>query len=462
MPAKAKTKSMRKTYVDFLSLPAREKFKMICDVLDFYIAGEERNKQILYFLLLGNYSQHHKTMVIYRGDSSAGKSYVVDSVIKLFPIEDFYWFDSATAKALEYDEELQEKTTIYLKEMREEYHDSVINFLMSIFDEGDRVHKETVKDNETQSFKVISHEKQRKGVITTLSFENLRIDIINRSWILTPDQKHEQTKRIIDFTIDSYKYKIDRTIKEKQVLNKAYLIGQSTKVLEWDYIVFIPYIEKLRSLFLYQFLNIRRDINKLTHLIEIITIWNQFNRRFVKIGMERYLFSEYEDLELALEIAHDLFIDLILHIDDTKKLILNCFKDIIEINKPTITQKSIGSFIEDVIESDSQEVKEETTVNKLTITEVTETLKEHLGISRRTVARRMEDLFYEGYLYREKIKAKFYYSKIKGYNIIEALKLKDMKEEIDDLVNLKYGFYKDASEELLGGIYSAMERKKKA
>ncbi len=57
--------------------------------------------------------------------------------------------------------------------------------------------------------------------------------------------------------------------------------------------------------------------------IKVITIWNQKSRHLVEMGDMHLLFAEYEDLEMALEVCQDLFIDLVLHVDEIKRAILD-------------------------------------------------------------------------------------------------------------------------------------------
>lgn len=346
---------------------------------------------------------------------------------------------------------------IYLREMTEQSKDFMTEYIKRVVD-GGGTHLETIKEVEGQSHKAIETEQKKYGIITTISFEEIQIDLVNRGWILIPDQTHDQTNEVINFKFKSIRYKIDRKVKDKFVVNQCFLIAQSIKVLDWNYEVFIPYINKLRDLFPKEYLNVRRDVNKLTHLIEVITLWNQFNRRVVKIGQIRYLFSEFKDLELALEISLDLFINLMLHIDDSKRKILDLFDSIIEVNnqtkKKTVTQKTLDQTL--FLERNKKIEKENFDKNKddaLTITEVYLKLRLKLGISRRTTQRRMNDLFYEGYLYREKVKGSFYFSKLKDYNILKALNFENLEAEIDDIVEIQYNFYNNTDEEMLEGAY---------
>jgi len=428
--------NMKKEYNDFFLLSDKKRWEIICELLDFFIAGEDHNKQLLFLLILGNYHPKLMSFVLYRGDSSAGKNYVVQNVLQFFPKGDVYTFDSATAVALNYDDDLDGVKTLYLRELMEK--NSMVDLLKSLYNEDGKIHKETVKDKETKEHIVKTHVIERMGIITTFSFEGIQIDVINRSWVLNPDQTPKQTKKILNHHLSVEANLIEHDISKNKKLSECFFISQCIKCLDFNFDIYIPYVQKLESLFPVQFLNVRRDFNKLLMLIKILALWNQKNRDCFDIGKKRYLIANYTDLKMALEISEDLFINLVMHIDDIKRGILD-FMEAIEL-------KDVEAYNP---ESKSREptVTEE---NKYyTITEVFEELRDEYGVSRKTILRKMNDLFYEGYLLREKQGSAYKFHKLRNYNIIESLELNNLKEEIEIIVEQKYIFYKNKSEELL-------------
>lgn len=435
-------KEIKRLLHQFLSLPGRVRLQKIRELLDFFIAGEDTNKLLLFFLLLGNYHDDLHSLILYRGDPSSGKSFVVQNVLKLFPTEHVYILDSATAQALHYDPDLDGKKILFLRELKEQQ--SLVEFLKGFFDEN-MIHKETVKDFKTKEQITKTHIHERMGIVTTFSFENIQQDLIERSWVLTPDEKHEQTKRIIDFTLENETGLIERKVKEKSIDTKCYMISQVIRYMDFEYTVYIGFLDKIKGLFPYEYLNVRRDVKKLLQIIKIVTIWNQKNRRMIEIDNVRILFAEYEDLEIALEVCEDLFINLVLHVDKIKRAILDFMVDYETVVVPG--KLNISSFASG---SHTQETKKEIEQDKMyTITEVFEDLRDDMGVSRRTVQRKLNDLFYDGYVVRVKPKNTYLYSKKRNYNIIEAINLPDMKEEINDLVDQKYIFYANKTEEIL-------------
>lgn len=439
-------------YKLFLQLSAHEKFEKICNILDFYIAGEFQNKRLLFFLLLGNYHPDLRTLVLYRGDPSSGKSHVVKSVLRLFHKDDVYTIDSATEKALNYDEAIRGKKILFLREMREQM--GIIEAIKAVYDE-DRIHKETIQDEKEKRHKTITHLFDKLGVVTTLSFETVPKDLEDRAWIFIPDEKHSQTRNIVKFSLNCEKHLIDRDIKESSIHQQCYFIGMCIRTLDFDYKVYIPYVDIIYDLFPCQNLNERRDVGKLIHLIKIITLWNQMNRKSIEIGTIKYLFSEYTDLEMALEICQDLFVNMILHLDETKRMILDGMVEAELVSKKIGGQTSLTGTV-----SEKTAIIEEE--KWYTITEIFETLRTDLGISRKTLQRKMDQLFYEGYLLREKPKKSYLYCKRRDYDIIKALKLEERKDQIDDSIHIALDFYKDKKVEMLEDNWDIAQELKQA
>lgn len=430
-------------YASFLRLNEWKRLKEITKLLDFYTAGETNNKLLLFFLMIGNLHEKFKSFIIYRGDPGGGKNIICNTVLKLIPKKHIYILDGATAKALNYDENLRNANIIYLREL--EQHESVIEILKGLYNADGRIFKETIQDKDSKAHFVKHHEISPKGVITTFSFENIKSDIISRSWVLNPDESHQQTRDIIKFEIDNEKNLIERKITEKKIEEKCFFISQCVQSLRMDYTdIFIPYIDKLDILLPDNKLNVRRDKTKLFNLIKIITLWNQFNRRIIVIGEEEYLLAEYTDLRMALEICQDLFVNLVLQIDFIKKGILDYMIDIELIAKTHSTDVlSYGTQKERI------EIKHIEKNKKYTITEIHEEINSDQSVSRRTIQRKLNDLFYDGYLLREKENGKYYYSKLRDYNLINMIELNTIKEEINSIVDQTYIHYSNKTYEML-------------
>lgn len=415
----------------FNQLPIDSRIDKIKEILDFYVAGENKTKMLVFFLLLGSYHSIYKPIILIRGDSSGGKNHMVNSVLKLYNKKHVYITDSSTDKGILYDESLNDDVKIiYVRELTEQK--AIIEFMKSMFQDK-IIHKETIMKKGTREHVTKTHELDQRGIITTFSFENVQVDLVNRAWVFIPDQTYQQNIDIIKHGLDREKNLLSNISREKKTQDKCFFISQCIVSLDWNYEVYIPYIDLLHPLFPSGYLNVRRDKDKLINLIKIITIWNQEHRRALELGERRFLLSEYDDLVIALQYAQDFFLDLLLHLDGVKRSIL----DYMEFTEDTpVKGKNISSF--------AQEDKAEVTVEGekyYAITEIYEIIRDNLSISRKTVKRKMDDLFFEGYLQREKIKNRFLYKKLRGYDLPEMLELDKLKAQIDIMVHDCYEEY---------------------
>jgi len=439
-------------YLEFLQLNAWDRLKRVEEILDYFVAGEKNNKLLLFFLILGDLHPNYKSFKIYRGDPGGGKNVVANAVLNLFPANKVYVLDGATAKALNYDEDIKESELVYLREL--EKHESVIELLKGLYNADGRIFKETVQDKDSKAHYVKHHEISRKGILTTFSFENIAADIESRSWMLVPDQTYEQTRKVIKFYIDKEKTLIDRVLTEKEIKNRCFFISKCIEKLDFGYDIYIPYIEQLEVLLPEIKLNVRRDREKLFNLIKIITLWNQYNRRSLELNGTKFLFSEYTDLKMSLEICQDLFINLVLHIDDIKRHILDFMGVQKKGDKKPVENNSIMNYSGDdellvAQELFKQKYIETEVVNKFTVTEIYEEINTKATVSRKTVSNKLHDLFYEGYLLQEKEKNKYYYTKIRDYNLIKMLNLDEIQEKINGITDQAYIFYSNKTGEIL-------------
>ncbi|KKL13011.1 hypothetical protein LCGC14_2530020, partial [marine sediment metagenome] len=343
----------------FLIKSGKKKLEKIDKFLQFEIYEEKNLRQLIYLLLLSNYSKKRRTLIVIRASSSAGKNYIVSNILPLFPKEDIEEYTSSTASVFNYDD-LGGKKILYLKEMRE--NESTEEVLKAMYD-GARVHKETTRVDGRMI--VVNHFLDDVGIITTLSYGELQIDVINRAWVLTINEKQDQTIGIMKDKRTKKKDNIKRSLQKTKKFEEAKLISKTYKYLDWDLEVHIPYIERLEVLFPENpAIHLRRDDDKLYDLIEILALFNQKIREIVKIGENKFIFANYEDLELALKVGQEIFSNQLFHIDEIKKAILNAFD-----NKDTYS-----------------------------ITEMTQYLKTEFGTERKTIGRKLFALGDEGYL----------------------------------------------------------------
>lgn len=305
----------------WLKLSDDERAGFIIKILNYYIVGakEVGNALLTFFLKLGDIGGKYQSYVNYKGDSSSGKSYICDTIIKLFPIEFIYIVDSGSAKILRYDTELSPiKKIIYICEMR--YNEEFIEELKNFIRKNIRF-KVVEKDKETNQFITRTIEQIAKGLLTTYSFENIQQDYADRSWSIITNQSYEQTNKIIDYDLERESNKIEFDVKEQKILNDTIIIQNMIRYLPLSYDVIIPYAKSLKILFPKKSeLRARRDDKKFLNLIKCITIFNQKNREIIN---NKYIIANFYDFKLALGLGSELFFNITQNLDTTKKEILD-------------------------------------------------------------------------------------------------------------------------------------------
>ncbi len=419
---------------EYLDLSIEKRYKLPFDIINFYVIGEKErnNTKLIFFMKLGDIlSKALFSKLDMHGDPSAGKSYICDVSCKLFPSENYYIIDAGSQKALRYDEDLNEEVCfIYLREM-----EKGSNLMADIKRMGDQDAVFKYVDFQKKITETIK--KKRVGFLTTYSFEYTSRDLSERSWTLIPDQSIEQTERIIKFKLENRTDPIKRNYKETRILEKIKLFQNVIRYLKkYDYKVAIPFMNKLDSLFAKENLRTRRDVDKLPDLISIITIFNQSNKNKISFNNEDYLIADFEDLQKALEIGKDYFIEITLNLDMIKKLILD-FMEFTEFQ--IITKKDeTGEKYELDIEVDKE----------YTLTEIYEHLitKKLQTIHKNTLRNKLISLSYDNYIEIKtegKGKAKKY-KLLKDYERLD-IDIDGMKDRINNLVNEYYKKWKRLS-----------------
>jgi hypothetical protein len=170
--------------------------RLIKQLLDQVIAGEDDNKQLIFVLLMGGKSRESslKQMILIKGESGAGKS-------TLMGIADFFRCKEVgrfTKHALDWATDLADYEVLKLKELgnsdNEDEGISTIRFLSS--DDKGYVVEAPFRDPHTGR---MVNQRNRIPPITIIS-STTRVDVEKqynrRNWIFNPDESRDQTERI--------------------------------------------------------------------------------------------------------------------------------------------------------------------------------------------------------------------------------------------------------------------------
>ncbi len=412
--------------IKFLNLPTKKKYQFLEEIINFLVAGEKTTRQIklIFFLLLGNiFRRELISKIDLHGDPSAGKNYGADVAVSFIPNENRMILTNVSEKALFFDKEFDDhikfiyfkeinKSSKNLIEVQKALYDGDLHYLVTNFENLDADHLH----------------KKRTGLLNTYSFEYTSRDANERSWVLTPDQSIEQNKIVMNYRFNRRTDRIVYDLKETRYNRKIEFFKNVIRYIrdQPKYIVMIPKSKDLIKIFRDNELRVRRDIDKLPDLIEIITIFNQKQRRELEFGGRNYLFAEYEDLEYALTIGLDYFLEISQNVDDKQIAILNCMEYTIYNN---LTQKNEERWY--------------------TVREVHEILLVEMSIHENTVRAKLTSLSANTYVaIKQNKKGKAYlYRKLKDYEE-STFSLESLKEDITSMIERQWSHFENKTTEM--------------
>ena len=277
--------------------------KKISELLNRIIAGEKKNKLIVFTLLLSGKSSNpkEKQIILIKGESGGGKT-------TLMKLADFYHVKSVarfTPTALDYTD-LSGVEILKIKELNSEEKQGVgsIKFLSS---EDKGYSMEYTMRGEDGRFKTEKRNIPAITLITSTTTVELDNQLERRAWILNPDVTQKQTAKILKFKAERKKQKdlillglIERTDYEKSKKTLGYIV----KMIEPAQII-IPFMDTLISLLKTDRLRVRGDIDKILSFIAFYHWLYQEKLPVTKINGKNVIFANPEITIQALELIKE-------------------------------------------------------------------------------------------------------------------------------------------------------------
>ena len=250
-------------------------FATLCGELG--LVGEDRNAQLLYLALTSRLLDKPISVVV-KGPSSGGKSYTVETVLKVFPEASYLDFTSMSEHALVYDERPIAKRFIVLYEASglgqdKQGEPSVLAYcIRSLLSEG-RISYTTVdKTDEGMQARVIEREGPT-GLITTTPWASLHPENETRMLSVAVRDTTAQTASVLGALANRYHgQQGDGPDLE------PWLALQSWLELAGERRVTIPYAHELAGLSNPRAVRLRRDFGKVLSLIQTHAILHQAHR----------------------------------------------------------------------------------------------------------------------------------------------------------------------------------------
>ena len=285
------------------------------------LVGEEKN---IKFLFLGYISKDlprkYRLHTIIASQSSAGKTSLVRRVGEPFSrhIVDYTSFTNAFLKR---QQESMDGKILLLEQMEKTNDQNQVSLfdLKFLLSEGKIRVGVVERDEKGKHQPKILEVTGIPVVVTTSTKMNIDQETLNRMFLTQADESHEQTKKIVDFTLKSFStLQLNDSWKEEL----EYLTELAEKYRQLAHQVtdiIIPFGDKIKNIIPTENLTIRRDLRKILSLTAVIAFIHAANRYRVQdnnganfiVGPfaeteKRYLYSiiaQPEDFKESIDIA---------------------------------------------------------------------------------------------------------------------------------------------------------------
>ena len=255
------------------------------------IAGEEEARLLVYLTLTSRLLPKPISAAI-KGPSAAGKSYVIQGVLKLFPREAYYELTSASERALIYTEaDFRHRILVILEVHENEFLDMLVRTLLS---EGHIIY-ETVIDMET----VRKEKEGPTGLLTTTTKATLHEENETRVLSIFIRDDPVQTRAVMGltaglFSINGAKPELDLT----PLINIQRWLQQSG-----EHDVVVPFADALVRLLPDKPVRWRRDVTQILTAIQSCALLHQRQRERDPEGRVIASLDDYEMVRPLLAVA---------------------------------------------------------------------------------------------------------------------------------------------------------------
>lgn len=169
-----------------------DEFVELCRQLG--LTGEKRNAKLLYLIMTSRLLDQPVSVVV-KGPSSAGKSYLVSTVLQAFPESTYYSLTSMSERALAYSNEPMAHRMLIVYELSGLDSDFGTYLLRSLLSEGHIRYETVEKTSEGLTARLVEREGPT-GVILTTTWATLQSELETRMLSLTVSDSPAQTQGI--------------------------------------------------------------------------------------------------------------------------------------------------------------------------------------------------------------------------------------------------------------------------
>ena len=258
---------------------------IIADIAALGYAGQDRNKLLLYMIATSRKMENPLACIV-RGESSAGKTHLAESIIKLIPPGEKETLTRATKQAFFYEDDLSHKL-IYVREAAgcEEAAYAVRTLL-----------SEKVLELRRPSGLSVEKLVVRGPIafVETTAEETLETQKANRVFEIRVDESQEQTLEVHRTQRERCTLKgLERNQQLEDIIDKHHIAQKLLKPLP----VVIPYATYIE--FPSKLVRNRRDHQRFLDLICTSAFLHQFQRPHGKSNGHEYIEATLQDYEIA-------------------------------------------------------------------------------------------------------------------------------------------------------------------
>jgi len=267
------------------------------------VVGEENNKLVAYLAATSRKLAAPLAIVI-QSSSAAGKSSLMDAVLKLFPDQDKLSFSAMTGRSLYYlgEQQLAHKVLSIAEEAGVGEASYALKLLQS---EGHLTIASTGKESKTGRLTTQTYEVSGPvALLMTTTAIDIDEELLSRCIVLSVDEGREQTKAI--HVAQRHSKTLKGLLDTKQVEQVTRLHHNAQRLLRPLHVV-IPQAGDLR--FADHALRARRDHSKFLVLIQSVALLRQYQKDIKDAdhgGIRvKYIEADLTDIEIATRLAHD-------------------------------------------------------------------------------------------------------------------------------------------------------------
>lgn len=274
--------------------------------------GEEINQKALYLCFTSRLMDSSISAVV-KGQSSSGKSHLVNTNLRLFPETEILNFSFVTSKALVHREgDLSHKILSIAEHSGSEGADYSIRTMLS---EGEISIMLPMKNEITGNFDTVEKRVPAKGLVFVETTTRDRIHTENQTRVfdLYVDESEEQTTNILSMQasqLETGSPDVDERVK----------VWRAAQSLLKKYVVYIPYAQELANAFPKDKTRARRDYPRLLSLVRSHALLFQYQREVDENGR---LIATLEDLAGVLLIIERVLQDSLRALSPNQAEVLN-------------------------------------------------------------------------------------------------------------------------------------------